>query len=376
VIRARVRRLTVLGRLRSPLYAFEWFAVLSTALVVVFLRANHLRVGWRAFNLTVPPMLWTLPKILVAGVAIHVVLTWFGRRSVRAYLVGFLRPASLLLWLRVCFATMLTAFAYPWLKVSVPLLNERLWDAELWRLDRWLHFGVAPNVFAVELFRNTPLVAPIDRWYALWITSIFVAWSWSAAHPEPSRRRNFALGCAILSSFGAWIYFSVPALGPCYAYPETFAPVRAELPHATAAQATLGANYAKMVAGRDGTLRQFNPFFGVAAMPSLHVGAHWLFALWARRWAPRMFRLCVGVAALTFVGSIVTGWHYAVDGYVGALLAWGACHLAARLEPIAETEPETVEPTTGDGAAPPELASPSSPPSAAAPAATPESASS
>ena len=36
----------------------------------------------------------------------------------------------------------------------------------------------------------------------------------------------------------------------------------------------------------------------------------------------------LGMTLLTFVRSLLTGWHYAVDGYVGMALAY-ACHRAA-----------------------------------------------
>jgi membrane-associated phospholipid phosphatase len=47
------------------------------------------------------------------------------------------------------------------------------------------------------------------------------------------------------------------------------------------------------------------------------------------------------LALLTFVGSMLTGWHYAIDGYAGALLAWLCVLLAQRLEQVqGDTEPE------------------------------------
>ena len=73
---------------------------------------------------------------------------------------------------------------------------------------------------------------------------------------------------------------------------------------------------------RTGNLRQFNPTRGIAAMPSLHVGVHFFFFLWARRRARPLAMPFALATALTFAGSLLTGWHYAVDGYVGMLLAW------------------------------------------------------
>jgi len=91
---------------------------------------------------------------------------------------------------------------------------------------------------------------------------------------------------------------------------------------------------AELVAGREGAVYQVRPFLAVAALPSLHVGAHALFFFWFRRHQPRLAPLFALATGLTFLGSLATGWHYAVDGYAGILLAWGAVRLAGRLEPL------------------------------------------
>jgi membrane-associated phospholipid phosphatase len=60
---------------------------------------------------------------------------------------------------------------------------------------------------------------------------------------------------------------------------------------------------------------------GISAFPSLHVATAVLFALYAsRRWG-RIGLALWAFAATILVGSVVLGWHYAVDGYAGALLS-------------------------------------------------------
>ncbi len=74
-------------------------------------------------------------------------------------------------------------------------------------------------------------------------------------------------------------------------------------------------------------------------MPSLHVGGHWLVMLWSRRLARPLFMPAVVATFLTFLGSVVTGWHYAVDAYIGIALAQSAYWLAL----IFEKEPKGSE---------------------------------
>ena len=61
---------------------------------------------------------------------------------------------------------------------------------------------------------------------------------------------------------------------------------------------------------------------GISAMPSMHVGASILFAILGfasgKKW---LGYLLSAFAFLIFIGSIHLGWHYAIDGYAGAVVA-------------------------------------------------------
>jgi membrane-associated phospholipid phosphatase len=62
-------------------------------------------------------------------------------------------------------------------------------------------------------------------------------------------------------------------------------------------------------------------FAGISAMPSIHLAMATLFAFLAfevRKWLGWVF---VGYTALILIGSIILGWHYAIDGYSGIILA-------------------------------------------------------
>jgi hypothetical protein len=159
-----------------------------------------------------------------------------------------------------------------------------------------------------------------------------------AAAPRQDLRRSFLLSCSLMWTLGAAIYLAFPTVGPIYTDSAVFAPVIEDLPRAAGGHAALWENYEKLIAGREGQLYAFNPTRGVAALPSLHVGAHVLFFLWSRRFAPVLSPFLLAASVLTFVGSVVTGWHYAVDGYAGAALALIAYHVARRVEPVASPD--------------------------------------
>jgi hypothetical protein len=330
------------------LHPFELYTYGMMLAVILFLRASGFRMGSQALAWTLPPMLANLPRALAIGLVLHAVGFLVTRSSPRPWLRAVLTLPSALLWLRVWLAVMAMTFTYTWLKVCVPLLRTTLLDAELWKLDRWLHFGFSPSIFAVELLGGTALLPLLDRWYGFWLTSVLGALAYFLLAAEPHRRRRFVLACALLWTLGAGLYLALPALGPCYANPEVFRSIESEIPRSDYVQRLLWANYTTLVAGRDGTLTRFSPYLGVAALPSLHVGAHWLFAIWSWRHARRLFLPFALATLLTLLGSVATGWHYALDGYAGMLLAWGAVRLAERWEPAPIGAREVLAPTSRD----------------------------
>lgn len=324
-------------RLRWLPRPFELLALTGAAATLLYLRARGIRLGWSAIEYLVDALVYRLPPVVLFGAAIHLVGHLAAWRSPLPWLRVIVRPSALWLWLRLLVALILLNFAYWWIKICVPLLRAEAFDAELWRLDQWLHLGVAPAVFAAELVAGTPVAGWLDGWYFLWLTTVAATQSAVFLSARADRRRNFAFACLVLWIAGAWCYLALPAVGPAFAAPEAFGEALVDMPRAAGIQQRLWANYQEMSAARAGApLAPLKPFLAVAAFPSLHVGAHWLFALWARRRARRLFPFWAVATALTFFGSLATGWHYAVDGYAGMLLAWGAIRLADRFEPVEE----------------------------------------
>ena len=71
---------------------------------------------------------------------------------------------------------------------------------------------------------------------------------------------------------------------------------------------------------------------GIAAMPPMHVGTSVLFFVCARAAGIRWLAWATGVFALVIMlGSILLAWHYAIDGYAGALVAIACWHAAGRI---------------------------------------------
>ena len=339
----RLGRLGRLGRLLRP-YPFEIFAVVNLVAAVLFLRSFHLRIDGRGLVYIVRPLIKSLPLYLLAGLLLAMVAVLIARRPVMEFFRRVARPGWLFHWLRLWAGIMMVTYAYGWLKVNVPLVNYRIFDQQLWDLDVLLHLGVSPSIFATQLVAGTPLMEFLDFWYDLWIQTVMFSLCFFVVFLRRREARVFVFSMLLLWGLGAWLYVAVPAVGPIYKFADVWQGI--VMPHALGTQADLWNNYQTMVAGRTGQIYSFNPIKGVAALPSLHVGVHAFFALFCYRYVRPLAVVFLSATLLTFIGSVLTGWHYAVDGYVGIALAFLSFWIADRLEgrrPGDEPEPEETE---------------------------------
>lgn len=204
------------------------------------------------------------------------------------------------------------------LKQAIPLINPKLFDIELLAIDRVIHFGVNPNTFLVKLLGEDFIAALFDRLYIFWyIIKPLVLVYFAIIANKNSQIRFFT------SYFSMWIIgglsaLIIPSLGPIYTHPEWFTSLN--IPFARNLQNMLWRHY-EMVINTPDKYRVFI-YEGIAAFPSLHVGIVAIFA----------FYLCevnkkVGIALFVYLGiiqlgSVLLGWHYAVDGYFAIILAY------------------------------------------------------
>lgn len=322
---------TTRSRLRLPIYGLELFVLANLVLTLVILRLHHLRIDWNTFVYIVHPLFVSLPNLFVLGLIVALLLRIVQRKPLGELLARLKRPGWWIEWARMWIAIMLTTYTYFWLKVNVPILNGSSWDEAFWELDILLHLRISPTILVTQLFKGSVLTGFMDSWYTVWKETVMLASSGFLVLYEGEQRRRFAFATVMLWIFGAWGYVLFPAVGPVYVYTAHFVEIMSELPDATAGQMTLWQNYKTILAGMAGEqIHSFNPTQGVAAMPSLHVAAHAFFAFWTWRHFRPLFIFFFVATGLTLIGSVLTGWHYAVDGYAGILLAYVCFKLVDR----------------------------------------------
>jgi hypothetical protein len=268
--------------------------------------------------------------LTVVGIAIRAVVAWRCGR-LPAYLAIIRSPLWITDTLRIAIFGGMFAHAYAWIKLAIPLLNPRLFDQELWDFEAKLLGGHSPTMFFLTLFSRPAVLGAIDWTYAYgFVASMFIAALFFGSSPNRRLRLAFMDSNVTMWLAGAWLYVAIPSLGPAYRFPSIWLPFGEMLDRAQTVQRLLMTNYQDVLLLGQGVPRLINVLFGIGAFPSLHVAFLTLVFLWMRRvwrWGGIVFG---SIAVTILIGSVVTGWHYFVDGIAGALIAWLCYALSAR----------------------------------------------
>ena len=165
----------------------------------------------------------------------------------------------------------------------------------------------------------------VDGLYSSWFYILNLIWVWQAFSQRDNRLRlqfflTLMLGWIVLGNVVATLLASA---GPVYygnvtGLSDPFLPLTAYLNDANRTYPILALLVQKYL-WDSYLIRELVLGAGISAMPSMHVAIATLFALvcWrTKRWVGALMAI---YAMLIMIGSVHLGWHYAVDGYVGAL---------------------------------------------------------
>ena len=306
--------------MRRP-YFFELFVVANLALVALLAHASLPIVGspvGHLLNFSV-----ALAGQAVVGIVIRAAVALVRRD--RTYLKEIRSIGWIVETLRMVVAGALVVLTYGWIKLVVPIYHPRLFDQELWDLDRVLFFGMAPTTFFLDVFGPEWFLRAVDWAYAnIFFASAVVAYAFFLSHPDRKLRVGFANGNAVLWISAAWLYLLVPSVGPAFRFPDIWFAHSETLRTTQVMQAILMRNYQNVIRLASGTAidEPVRIVFGVAAFPSMHVAFQTYVFLWMRRlWRPGQVLFGIFVFAI-FLGSMITGWHYLVDSLAGLLMAY------------------------------------------------------
>ena len=281
----------------------------------------------------------TGPVFILCGYTIHVMvmkrphrLCHYLYHDLRRYLSNerllHALPAMLLI---PVFASSFTVF-----KAAIPRLHAYTWDASLSAWDIALHGGKAPWERLQPLLGHPLVTALLNFAYHFWFFLFYAILYWLILDTRrPLLRMQFLLSFALtwigLGSIMAVLFASV---GPCYYghlhASDPYAPLMAYLRDANA-HIPVWALQVQDMLWQGYQSKGANGELGISAMPSMHVATAVLMAMMGWRVSRAAGIALSAFAVLILLGSIHLGWHYALDGYVGAAGAALVWHLVGRL---------------------------------------------
>ena len=198
------------------------------------------------------------------------------------------------------------------------------WDQTFVVFDAALHGADAWQL--IEPLVASPIATlAVNFIYNLWFPVVWGVTIWQTFSLGPHRGRYLFSFVLIWIVAGTLMAHAFASAGPCFLDAihgdQRFAPLMALLKAANetvpvpalAAQHYLLASYQRETLGI-GT--------GISAMPSLHVAIATLMALLGWKLSRPLGAALTAFAVLIMIGSVQLGWHYAIDGYVGAAVAW------------------------------------------------------
>ncbi len=334
------------SRAWQVLRAHLWFLLLI-ALYGVALHLLAARLGAEAsLSLSLYSTVFTLAMpvfaiVFVLGRIVYIMVAVRPRHLTRHIIADFrhtvLTPERLLAALPVFLALPVFASMFTSVKAMIPLLHPFAWDATLAALDRTLHAGRQPWEWLQPLLGHPYVTSAVNIVYNAWLIVMYGVWMWQAFSTKaPSLRMQFFLSFVV-----SWVLLGnvlatlLSSAGPCYFGrvadgPDPFAALMAYLREVGAHLPVWSLQTQEML-WQDSLRPGVELGSGISAMPSMHVATSVLFALLGWRVSRRLGFAFTAFAAVIMLGSVHLGWHYAVDGYVGAAGAAAVWYAVGRL---------------------------------------------
>ena len=234
------------------------------------------------------------------------------------------------------------------LKKAIPLIKPFSWDVFFMKLDYLIHFNNHPWVLFSPILTNTIAIRLIDILYItwFWLLNIITFWlSWS--NRRKLRMQFFITNLLILFFIGNLLATVFSSAGPCYY--EQVTGVTQNNPYKSLMSRLHSIDDYNLPVDHPQSINDNSPIIAlelqdrlwdnyinkakayceyISAMPSVHVAFAALFAL-----TISMVNIYLGLIfwaywAVIQIGSVILGWHYAIDGYLSTLLTIGLWKLS------------------------------------------------
>ena len=314
-----IRKLNAQGK-RS----LEWLSISCGAYAIL---AFGLAPGLYMRNLSAFALQLLPAALLLCAFGLVVAAIVVRPAAPHTFLAGIVRRrggGALRIAMGMCFG--MAAF---WtVKFEIPHFVSFYADRSLADVDRLLHFG-DPWRWIHSVVPAAAMLPMLVIYFPAWLVCFFGCIALAAFHPSDSLRSRYLLSFAfVYAGLGNVLAALGASVGPIF-YDQFVGEGRfAEL--VLALKDNQDAGYLFFVADRLHAAYASGAgdiFSGISAMPSIHVAVATLNALFLGQINLRLGIIGWAFSALTLIGSVYFGWHYAVDGYVSilaVLLIWRA----------------------------------------------------
>lgn len=243
-------------------------------------------------------------------------------------------PERILSGVVAMLAVSIFASTFTTVKILIPEMNPYSWDPLFATLDRTLHGGIDPYRLLMPILGTPYITTFMNIAYHFWFFLFYFIVSMACFDRKNTVRRNtlllsFLLTWIIGGNLLATVFSSAgPPYYQIFGYGDTFVPLFDTLKEFSKISPVWVLEVQdKLLDGyyNDGPLK------GISAMPSMHVAVAVMLAMYGfqyRRWAGW---LLVIFAILIQIGSVQLGWHYAIDGYAGAIIAIISWKISSKL---------------------------------------------
>jgi hypothetical protein len=311
---------------RTPTLVTTW--AIPAALIVAAEYAIALPIGVRVgFHYSIPFMAYVVIALMVVGLTAAAVivarLVTYARQGEEHPTRRLVREAPRFYGFAV--GTLLVAMqisVLTWTKVMLPIASPFWADPFLANVDHAI-FGRDPWILAQQLFGWASPV--IDRTYVTWAPVKFATFVFVLVMPETTTKARILVTYFITLAAVAVGQFLFSSAGPVFYQQFGFGPRFSQLPLEPWVETTrlyLWHDYLRAGGDIGG---------GISGMPSLHVaGALWVALAW-NSYDRRIGAIGFLYLILILIGSVLLGWHYAVDGIAGILITGLAWFVAPRI---------------------------------------------
>ena len=226
--------------------------------------------------------------------------------------------------LRLIHAIALLFVIYINLKHLIPLVNNRVYDPLLYRLEVWLFAGNQPTEFLIELF-GRDAAGVMSFGYTLFYPYLAFLTVFVVLQHKNLLTQRFAVAFVLTWFLAVFIEYAFPTWGPCFSTPELISLLPAT--EVSELQQELWTQKLHL----DTNPKSPVGVFLISGVPSLHLATVVLGSIYLQQLNKLAAILSWVFVLITVITTIYFGWHFVADLLAAVFLVFCAQQITDEL---------------------------------------------